>query len=95
MVDEQILEWALHRGLLRGDYRYTQFAKVVEELGELASTMLKMDKEGMKDALGDVYVTLVILAWQLGFNLQDCAEYAYKQIKDRQGELVNGTFIKN
>lgn len=95
MIDEQILEWAMQRGLLHNDYRYIQLAKTVEELGELANSMILQNKEEMQDALGDVYVTLVILAWQLGFNLQECAQFAYKQIKDRQGEIKNGSFIKS
>lgn len=95
MIDEQILQWAYKRGLLKIDYRYNQFAKVVEELGELSSSMIRMDNDGMRDALGDVYVTLVILAWQLGFNLQECVKFAYEQIKDRHGELKNGNYIKS
>jgi hypothetical protein len=30
-----------------------------------------------------------------GFNLEECLESAYNEIKNRQGKLVNGTFVKN
>lgn len=51
MIDEQILEWAMQRGLLHNDYRYIQLAKTVEELGELANSMILQNKEKMQDAL--------------------------------------------
>lgn len=37
---------------------------------------------------------LLDLAEQLGLTLTDCVEYSYQEIKDRRGELRNGTFIK-
>jgi hypothetical protein len=35
------------------------------------------------------------LCHQQGLNLVECLESAYNEIKNRQGEIVNGTFIKN
>ena len=46
------------------------------------------------DGIGDVLVTLIIVAEQLGLTLTECLAVAYLEIKDRKGRLVNGTFIK-
>ena len=48
----------------------------------------------LKDGIGDVIVTLVILAEQQGLSLEECLQAAWDEIKDRKGKTVNGTFIK-
>jgi hypothetical protein len=35
------------------------------------------------------------LCHQQGLNLVECLETAYNEIKNRQGAIINGTFIKN
>ena len=32
---------------------------------------------------------------QLGYNIEDCINAAYDEIKDRKGKTVNGIFVKN
>jgi NTP pyrophosphatase (non-canonical NTP hydrolase) len=67
----------------------------MEELGELSKAVLKNDVVEQIDGLGDVQVTLIILAAQLGLDYDKCLEAAYNEIKDRKGATVNGTFVKN
>jgi NTP pyrophosphatase (non-canonical NTP hydrolase) len=67
---------------------------VYEEVGELSSAILKRDISETIDALGDTYITLVILANQMGYSLEDCAKRAFKVIEYRKGKTENGTFIK-
>jgi NTP pyrophosphatase (non-canonical NTP hydrolase) len=70
--------------------------KVMEEVGELSSAIAKQKHMGeVKDAVGDVLVTIIILANQLGVRPIDCLRLAYDEIKDRGGKTVNGVFIKN
>jgi NTP pyrophosphatase (non-canonical NTP hydrolase) len=90
----QILDWAEERGILHALNPYPQTLKVVEEVGELSSAILKSDKEKTIDAIGDVMVTLIILSGQLELDLYECLESAYNEIKDRKGKTINGTFIK-
>ena len=68
--------------------------KIMEEIGELANGINKGRKEQIIDSIGDVYVVLVILCMQLGLDINDCIKVAYNEIKDRKGEMVNGTFVK-
>lgn len=88
-------QWAFKRGLLNPDYAKTQMLKVTEEVGEIASAILKDDREKIKDGIGDAFVTLIILQAQLGFDPAECLQAAYNEIKDRTGTMINGSYIKD
>lgn len=81
-------------GIVKPDNTKTQFMKVTEELGELAEGINKDKPEQVKDSLGDVLVTLILLAEDLNLNLLDCLNSAWKEIKDRKGEVKDGSFVK-
>lgn len=93
-MKNKILKWAENRNLLNPENAKTQFIKLSEEVGELANAIIKEDKTNQKDAIGDIYVVLTILSNQLGFDIDECVESAYNEIKDRKGKLINGSFIK-
>lgn len=90
----EVLNWANERGLLNPENKFMQMGKMVSEVGELCDAIIKDDKNGQIDGIGDVLVTLIILANQLGYDVEDCLEVAYNEIKNRKGETINGTFIK-
>lgn len=71
-----------------------QMLKVVEEVGEVAAALARNNKNDLRDGIGDVVVTLVILAMQNDMDLYECLNQAYSEIKNRQGEMVNGVFVK-
>ena len=52
-------------------------------------------KEEITDGIGDQLVTLIILSKLHNSNITECLEHAYNEIKDRTGEMVNGTFVKD
>jgi NTP pyrophosphatase (non-canonical NTP hydrolase) len=93
-MKEQIIQWAKSRDLLTADNAGKQALKLTEEVGELASAILKNNEEKIIDAIGDIQVVLIILAAQLNLNYDKCLEIAYEEIKNRKGKTVNGTFIK-
>ena len=90
----EVLNWANERGLLNPENKFIQMGKMVSEVGELCDAIIKDDKNGQIDGIGDVLVTLIILANQLGYDIEDCLEVAYTEIKNRKGKNINGTFIK-
>lgn len=90
-----VLAWADERGLIEEDNAPRQMLKVVEELGELTGAMAKQKDEDIVDAIGDVLVTIIILAAQLGFNVTECLGVAYNEIAQRTGKTVDGVFIKD
>jgi len=92
---ELIREWAKSRGIYdKGDPK-TQLIKLYEESGELSQAILKNDKEGIIDAIGDSVVVLTNLAHLVGTNIEDCIKSAYDEISNRTGRMINGTFVKN
>jgi len=93
-MEREIINWAKARKLDNPDNKFQQLAKVFEETGELSSAILKKDITETIDALGDTYITLVILANQMGYSLEDCAKRAFKVIEYRKGKTEGGTFIK-
>lgn len=90
-----VIDWAKQRELLSPENAKSQYLKFIEESGELARGILKADATETEDAFGDVLVTLIILAEQLGYNLERCLQTAYNEIKSREGKTIDGTFIKN
>jgi hypothetical protein len=56
--------------------------------------MAKNNASQVYDSIGDMYVVMVILSMQLGVSVEECVSYAYDEIKDRRGKMVDGVFIK-
>lgn len=94
-LQDKVLIWAGERNLLRKENALKQLAKTMSELGELADAIIKNDVDGIVDGLGDVQVTLIILANQLEIDYDWSLESAYDEIKNRKGKTVGGTFIKD
>jgi NTP pyrophosphatase (non-canonical NTP hydrolase) len=90
----KVVLWADEKNLLKPENSLKQFTKVVEEVGEVAAALAREDKEELKDGIGDVIVTLIILAEQQGLTLNECLNAAYNEIKDRTGKTINGAFVK-
>ena len=68
-----IIEWANNKELIKLENAPKQRLKLIEECGELASAILKNNIDEQKDAIGDIFVVLVILAEQLDNSI--CFEY--------------------
>lgn len=93
-LESLIADWGKSRGLIPGDSR-AQLLKTVEEVGEVASALAKGRREELIDGVGDVIVTLILLARIEGFSVTQALEQAYAEIRDRKGRLVDGIFIKD
>lgn len=92
---ENVIKWAEVRNILQKDNAKNQMLKVIEELGETASAIAKNQPDEIKDGIGDVFVTLIILSKQLGLHPNECLQQAWNEIKDRTGKTINGVFIKD
>ncbi len=89
----KVEQWSFDRNLHQADSS-KQYLKVAEETGEIARALARSQHDELKDAIGDVVVTLIILAQQNTLTLEDCLAAAYKEIADRKGKMVNGVFVK-
>lgn len=92
-VTEKIKKWFKDRNLDRADPK-SQMLKLMEETGELAEGIAKNRPDQIKDSIGDIYVVLTGLSIQLGYNIEECIEAAYEEIKDRKGKMIDGVFVK-
>lgn len=77
---KNVEQWSINKGLNNGNSD-RQALKFYEEAGEVAAALSRNDKEALKDGIGDTVVTLIILAQQQGWSLEECLQYAYEEIK--------------
>lgn len=90
---ELIKKWAEDRNLQTGNPQ-GQIMKLLEESGELASGVAKINEPLIKDSVGDIFVVLTVLCLQLDIDIEECIDLAYNEIKDRKGKLIDGVFVK-
>lgn len=110
-LKELVLEWADDKDLLHSENADVQFGKFIEEVFEFKFEMenyknyqkdfehIKMPgafyRRKVKDEMGDIFVTLIILCEDLGIDPVHCLEMAYEKISKRHGRTINGTFVKS
>lgn len=90
----KVEQWAKDKGLDQAQSS-KQMLKTVEEVGEVAAALARKDEHGLRDGIGDVVVTLIILAMQNDMDLYECLNQAYNEIKGRTGKMVDGVFVKS
>ena len=91
---DRIIQWGEDRNLIKGSTPGRQVKKTQEELDELKEAIGEENGEAIIDGIGDVAVTLILIAAQFGFRFEDCIAAAYEEIKDRKGRVVDGLFVK-
>lgn len=90
-----IEEWAKEKGILDKATPIKQALKTLEETTELCSAIVNNDLEEIKDAIGDIMVTLIIQAKMQGMTIEECLNAAYDVISKRTGKMINGQFVKD
>lgn len=95
--EDDILAWAVARNLIGPTGEATkraQLEKTCEEVTELRDAIDADDVAAVRDAIGDVFVTLCIQASMWELTMGECIEAAWQEIKDRKGRMMGGTYIK-
>jgi hypothetical protein len=87
-------QWGNDRNIINGTTPFQQFGKLLEEVAEMYKAMVDNNIVEIKDGIGDARVVLNMIAAQYGLLVEDCDQYAYDQIKDRKGKIINGVFVK-
>jgi NTP pyrophosphatase (non-canonical NTP hydrolase) len=90
-----VISWAEAKDLIKKENATKQMLKVIEEVGETAGALAKGKEDAIKDGIGDSFVTLIILAKQLGYEPNECLSKAWYEIRNRTGKTVNGVFVKD
>jgi len=94
-LEMKVIQWGEARGIVQNSTPYAQAHKTQEELNELFAAFVKGDRAEMKDAYGDILVTLIMGCATADIDLVSCLELAYNEIKDRKGYLTpEGIFVK-
>jgi NTP pyrophosphatase (non-canonical NTP hydrolase) len=94
-IQMKIIQWGEARGIVQNSTPSAQAKKTLEELDELYAAISKGDIEEMKDAYGDILVTLIMGCACADLDLVECLKGAYEEIKDRKGYLnKDGIFVK-
>ena len=94
-LEMKVIQWGEARRIVQNSTPYAQAQKTQEELNELFDAIVKLDRTAMKDAYGDILVTLIMGCATADIDLVSCLELAYNEIKDRKGYLTpEGIFVK-
>ena len=88
----KIKQWHHDRNLIDGSDDKTQFAKLIQECGELSDNICK--GRDIRDDIGDIMVVLINIAERNNLTLTECLEVAYNDIKHRKGKMIDGVFVK-
>ncbi len=94
LLERKVIDWAEARNIFAQSNPQKQFSKTLEEIEELKEAIELDDYDAIVDAIGDVTVTLCILAKMFNTTLTNCLSVAYEKIKHRQGFMQNGVFVK-
>jgi len=94
-VARKVFDWGVDRGIVQHGQPMGQAIKCLEECTELLDAINKNRDAAIADAIGDIWVTLVMTAATMDMDLLDCFYGAYNEIKDRKGTLgPDGIFVK-
>jgi phosphoribosyl-ATP pyrophosphohydrolase len=93
--ENSIDAWGHDRGIIQNGKPMGQAIKTLEETTELIDAINKGDKDAIKDAVGDIFVTLLMQCAIQGFTATEALATAYDVIKSRKGFLTpEGIFVK-
>lgn len=90
-----IKQQAEDRGMIAKATPTKQVLKTIEECAELLTAIVDGDRTEIKDAIGDIVVTLVIQCKMQNLYFIDCVQSAYDVISKRTGRMINGQFVKD
>ena len=95
-LEMKVIQWGEARGIVQNSNPKAQLRKTYEEVHELADALDKNDRDAMKDAYGDILVTLIMGCACADIDLVECLGLAYNEIKDRSGTMgADGIFYKD
>ena len=98
-IESKVIKWAEDRKILENSDPIKQISKTQEELDETLDALKRLEQGEesileVADGIGDMLVTIILLAEIVGLESVSCLEDAYEEIKDRKGKMVDGLFVK-
>ncbi len=98
-LQTKVIKWAEDRNILENSNAIKQISKTQEELDETLDALKRLEQGEesileVADGIGDMLVTIILLARTVGLDSVDCLADAYDEIKERKGKMVDGLFVK-
>ena len=99
-LETKVIGWAKDRNILENSNAIKQISKTQEELDETLDALKRLEQGEesileVADGIGDMLVTIILLAKTVGLDSVDCLADAYDEIKERKGKMVDGLFVKD
>ena len=99
-LETKVISWAEDRNILENSDAIKQISKTQEELDETLDALKRLEQGEesileVADGIGDMLVTIILLAQIVGLESVSCLADAYEEIKDRKGKMVDGLFVKD
>lgn len=99
-LEKDIQKWGKDKGILTDEPKTTdrclaQYFKTEEETQELFDAIVVDNLEELRDAIGDIIVTLIMQTSLWGVTLEECVQQAYDVIIKRTGKMIDGVFVKD
>ncbi len=91
-----VKDWAKDKELIKEANSHNQYMKIIEEYGELCSSVLKLEKQGIEpliDSIGDVLVTITIILAQL--DRKQFLEVSRADVREGNVYGLHRRFIEN
>lgn len=92
---ERALIWAMGKDIIHKSRPQIHALKTYEQATKLHKAIINKDQDLIEKHIGGALVTLIIQAEMNCLTVEQCLEAALKEIEPRQGEMVNGLFVKN
>lgn len=98
-LEKKVIQWADDRNIFENSNAIKQISKTQEELDETLDALKRLEQGEesileVADGIGDMLVTIILLAKMAELSPVDCLADAYDEIKDRKGKMVDGLFVK-
>ena len=97
-----VLQWGIDRQITGPNGKGTiaaQASKLREEANEVMDEIEMMDSgdslNPVKLEIGDVFVSAILLCDMLHLTPEQCLQSAYEKISKRDGQMIDGTFVRN
>ncbi|MCW9716805.1 MazG-like family protein [Avibacterium sp. 21-594] len=89
-----VVSVGLSDGEISDEEKDSTLLLISKNIGNLSHSIGMLEAESIIDNLALTIGTLFLLSTKFYLDFNECLQYAYEQIKDRKGKMIDGVFIK-
>ena len=91
-LEEKIIDLAGEEGLTNPEKTLSLYFSVLSKTSDLGEAIKNENHAEVKENIGDIVQTLMIIANNHNLNLATCLNTAWQEVKDRKGSCVFGLY---